>query len=140
MAEQRDMLGGATPDDLAQADLSELPAHKWAPTLAEIYDANVEAFRNAGYEEIAERLAGIGVGATAFQVGGRVVYIPRGDRLKQALRDNAMHAAWQRHGDIQRLARDFDVTEPTAYRVIAEQRRLHIKRTQRELFNKEENE
>lgn len=127
------MLPGATTDDLAQADLSELPASKWAPTLAEIFDANVEAFKRAGFEELAEKLAGIGVGATAFQVGGRVVYIPRGDRLKLALRDNEMHAQWQRHGDIQRLARDFDVTEPTAYRVVAEQRKLHIKRTQREL-------
>lgn len=128
------MLSPATSADaLDGASLTELPKDKWPPLLAEIFDANVDAFRRAGHGDDAERLAGIGVGATAFQVGGRVVYIPRGDRLKIALRDMAMHAQWDRHGDVQRVAREFNVTEPTAYRVIAEQYKLRIKKTQREL-------
>lgn len=116
---------GVPDDALSDADLTNVPAHKWAPTLAEMYDANVAGFLHAGYDEsLSVKLAGIGVRATAFQLGGRVVYIPRGDRLKLAVRDNEMYAAWQKHGDIQKLAEDFKVTEPTAYRIIAGQRKV----------------
>lgn len=115
--------------DSAQLDaeaLSTLPRHKWAAATAEMFDNLAAAFRRAGYAlEDASKLASIGISAISFALGGRVFYLPRGDTMKLALRDNAMFSAWRQHGDIPRLASDFGVTTPTAYRVIAQQRKLH---------------
>lgn len=138
--EQHDLLGGDLRDlDLSRLDITKLPEDVWPRTLARVFDANEAAFLRAGYgEEAAARLAGISVGATAFEIGGAPTYFPRGDKLKAAVRDNQVWSSWRRHGNVARVMQEYRLTKTTAYRVIEEQQKLYIERTQHKLPFKEE--
>lgn len=137
MTDQADMLPGAEdPRSLIGRDLGDIAQHKWAPLLAEIYDSVEAAFRRGGHDEAgAAKLASTAVAAVAFSIGGRVVYIPRGDRLKTALRDNEIHSRWQRGAVPEQLAEEYEVSVIQLYRIIAEQRKLHLAKTQGRLFD-----
>ena len=125
--------------DLSRHDLSTIPDDIWPRTLARVFDANEAAFLRAGYSPIeAAKLAGISVGSTAFEIGGEPTYFPRGDKLKVAIRDNQAWSSWRRHGNMHRVMKDFRMTSTTAYRVIEEQHKLYIERTQHKLPFKEE--
>lgn len=130
-----DLMPDPTNEDLANVDLSGVPEEKWAKTLTECYDAVVSEFKRGGIEDAeAERLAQMAIGAVAFQIGGKAVYFPRGDSLKIALRDAAVHAYWIRNPDsIEAIAEKFSLTVPTAYRVIQNQRRLYVRKHQGQL-------
>lgn len=138
MAEQSDLLGrdAANEADALGAGLGDVAEHKWAPLLAELFDAIESAYRRQGQgEDQAASLAAVAVAAVAFAVGGKVVYIPRGDRLKKALRDNEIHSRWQRGATPEQLAEHYQVSVIHAYRIIDQQRRLHLAKTQGRLFD-----
>ena len=106
-----------------------------------------------GMAEIAETIIGelhrLGI-ANARQVGCQVAmslcrergesywYLPRGAGLSRALRDLAM---WHEHdgtvsgaNGIEALARRHGLTEISVWRILAQQRALHVKKVQGELF------
>lgn len=67
--------------------------------------------------------------------GGRVCYIPTGERLKQAVRDNRLFLDYQvSNGDISALAKKYDLTDSHVYFIIREQLAFHRKRYQPDLF------
>ena len=61
-------------------------------------------------------------------MGGAVVYIPRGDKLRRALRDAEIFRGWRdQNTRPDALARKFDLSSQAVYDIIARQRVLHRK-------------
>lgn len=61
-------------------------------------------------------------------MGGSVVYIPRGDTLRRALRDAEIFREWrEKNVRADELARKFDLSSQAIYDIIARQRVLHRK-------------
>ena len=59
-------------------------------------------------------------------MGGAVVYIPRGDKLRRALRDAEIFREWRdKNVRPDALARKFDLSSQAVYDIIARQRVLH---------------
>ncbi|MCS5516188.1 hypothetical protein NWF32_17110 [Pseudomonas qingdaonensis] len=84
------------------------------------------------------QLARAVVFAICETMGGSVVYIPRGDTLRKALRDAEIFRAWRENNTRpDELARKFDLASQTVYDIIARQRELH-RRAEPDLFGYEE--
>lgn len=61
----------------------------------------------------------------ADTLGGSVIYLPRGENLKRALRDAALYRDWHERGaSPHELARQYRVAVQTAYAIIARQRAI----------------
>jgi Mor family transcriptional regulator len=71
--------------------------------------------------------------------GGRVCYIPCGEKLKQAIRDNRIFLDYQvSDGNIAPLAKKYNLTDSHVYSIIREQLALHRKRYQPDMFERKE--
>lgn len=67
-------------------------------------------------------------------MGGSVVYIPRGDTLRRALRNAEIFREWRENNSrVDELARKFDLSSQALYDIIARQRELH-RRSEPDLF------
>lgn len=117
-------------------EAANLPEDRWAPQLTELV-AYIEALfqRLRMAPEAAFKLAREVVMEMAHAFGGRTVYLPRGDRLKIALRDAEI---WRRYTgkpeQIEQFARELGVTTIHVYAILAKQRKLHLGRLQGSLF------
>lgn len=108
--------------------------NKWPKSLAELCDVLThELLRNKHDESDAAALASKLAGALAHYMGGRAVYLPTGDTLFQALRNNALYNDWKGR-NIDELSRKYGLSNPQVYAVIKEQRALHRTRHQPDLF------
>jgi Mor family transcriptional regulator len=108
--------------------------HAWPKTLIELAEVFTAHFAERGLaDEEAKREARSLVLTLAQYFGGRMWYVPRGDTLRNALRDLEI---WHRFDgrNAQALAAEFRLSFVHVYRVIAEQRRLHREKTQHKLF------
>lgn len=137
MTEQRGLLGmpeGADALDMIERGAEDQPAHRWAPMLASMVAVLENTYGRLGLEkEQAAKLATAGVLAQAEYVGGRMFYLPRGDRLRRALRDaEIFHRANGRN--IQILAAEFGITDIQVYRICKQQRNLLLAKVQGRLF------
>lgn len=134
MSDQPDMIGmPGDVESLLGRDLSDVPEGKWAPLLANMVSVLEARFLRQGMTaDQAFNQARDSVLATAEYFGGRMIYLPRGDRLKLALRDaEIFHRA--NANNIKTLATEFEVTDIQIYRIIRQQRALHISKVQRRL-------
>ncbi|MBN9795675.1 positive regulator of late transcription, partial [Pseudonocardia sp. TMWB2A] len=75
--------------------------------------------------------------ALAEYMGGRSLYIPRGDALKIAIRDAEIFRVANRR-NIRQLSRRHNVSERHIWRILNRQQRLHVRKLQPDLFNKPE--
>ncbi|MGL4224966.1 MAG: Mor transcription activator family protein [Vibrio sp.] len=66
-------------------------------------------------------------------LGGMQVYVPKGERLRKHIRNMEIYYRFNGR-NIRELSRQYEQTEQNIYRIIAEQKRLHIKRKQPDLF------
>ncbi|AXF76830.1 transcriptional regulator [Erwinia tracheiphila] len=109
---------------------------RWPQLLADMVDLFCAELQRQGYDEVAARLsAGKLVGALANYYGGRAVYLPTGDALRAALRDNQLFDEWSRsRGNVDVLAKKHTLTHSTVYAILRQQLALHRKRYQRDLF------
>ena len=133
MSNQGDLVGmpeGQEARDLIERGAEDLPEDRWAPMLASMVAVLTTTYRRLGLEdEKAAKLAIAGVLAQAEYVGGRMFYLPRGERLRLALRDaEIFHRA--RSGNIQALAAEFGVTDIQVYRICRQQKKLHLAKVQ----------
>ena len=120
-------------DQMGQIPTPELKA-KWPKSLAELCDVLAhELVRQKHAQPEAGLLAGKLAAALAHYMGGRAVYLPTGDTLFQALRNNAIFNEWKGN-NIDDLSRKYGLSNPQIYAVIAEQRVLHRKRHQPDMF------
>lgn len=67
-------------------------------------------------------------------LGGMQVYVPKGERLRKHIRNMEIYYRFNGQ-NVRELARQFEQTEQSIYRILAEQKRLHIKRKQPDLFD-----
>ncbi|AKO30289.1 transcriptional regulator [[Haemophilus] ducreyi] len=65
-------------------------------------------------------------------LGGRAIYLPRGDRLKEALRDYAIYDEFDGK-NVQQLSERYGLCVPQIYAIIRKQRKLIRSRHQPEL-------
>lgn len=121
-------------------EAASLPESAWAPQLTELV-AFLEALfkrRRMDAEEAFE-LAREVVMEQAHAFGGRTMYLPRGDKLKVALRDAKL---WRRYSgkpeQIEQFARELGLTTIHVYTIMAKQRKLHLGRLQGSLFPEED--
>lgn len=137
MIDERDMFG--LPEGDAQReqllDQAEDPSgKKWPKTLAEYVQVLEALYKRKGMTaEQAFRLAADSVLELAEQRGGRVEYLPSGDRLRTALK----HAEIFRRakaGNYEELALQFDILPHQVYRIVREQKALHLAKIQGSLF------
>lgn len=137
--EAADLFG--LPEDPAEcqrliAEAAELPEDRWAPQLTELV-AFLEALfkRRKMTPEAAFAMACEVVMELSLAFGGRSQYLPRGDRLRIALRDAEL---WRRYRgqprQIEQFARELGVTTIHVYALLAKQRALHLGRLQGSLF------
>lgn len=113
--------------------------HRWEGTLKEMVEIAETELRSR-VKDAAEvpELARAVVFAICDTMGGSVIYLPRGDALKKAIRDAAIFRDW-RENNIQPvdLVRKYRLASPTIYDIIARQRALH-RRSEPDLFGFDE--
>lgn len=129
--------------DLGEVDMADVlangefaaPADKWPQTLAEMVDVLVDDFERSGQESDAaiEHAQHIVMLLAEYQ-GGRPIYMPRGDRLRQALRDRSIYLM-HRGDNVEQLADRFGLTVRHIQRVYCEQRAIQIRKRQGRLFD-----
>ncbi|MEQ5119517.1 Mor transcription activator family protein [Morganella morganii] len=122
-------------DQLDNIPETELQS-RWPQLLADIVDLFSAELARQGYDAPAARLsAGKLAGSLAHYYGGRAVYLPTGDALKAALRDNQLFLDWTlAKQDVDGLARKYSLTNSTVYAILRQQMILHRKRYQPDLF------
>ncbi|WP_145538191.1 Mor transcription activator family protein [Yersinia alsatica] len=123
-------------DRMDDIPLGELHA-RWPQLLADLIDLFSVELQRQGYDEIAARLTTSKLaGVLAHYFGGRAVYLPTGEALKAALRDNKLFNEWSiSKGNVDCLARKYALTNSTVYAILRQQLALHRKRYQAELFD-----
>lgn len=109
-------------------------AYRWPGLLVEMIDVLGDRYVRSGMDKgEAASLARLAITALAQHFGGRPFYLPRGDRLKRALRDAQI---WDEFtGDnVFELAERHRLTPKQIYEILAEQRKWHRARVQTRLF------
>lgn len=125
------------PDDSDSLDPAKVLAHmgdpavllRWEGTLKEMVEiAEAELRAKLGERTDVPEIARFVVFAICDVMGGSVVYLPRGEALKKAMRDASIFRDW-RDNNIQpsELVRKYRLASPTIYDIIARQRALHRK-------------
>jgi Mor family transcriptional regulator len=130
---ERDLLGfdGDALDLIQRADVEET---QWAPLLVDMLRVLTALKKRQGMPEADAYADAQGsVLALAEYFGGRMVYLPKGDRLKIALRDAEI---WRRFTgrNVQELASEYQVSEIHMYALLRKQRQLHQRKLQGRLF------
>jgi Mor family transcriptional regulator len=113
------------------------PMHQWPPLLADLFAVLMAYNRRNGMDE-----AGAAVDARdrcvllADYFGGRMVYMPTGEKLHQALRDALIWTEFKGNNQLA-LSQKYQLTITRVYQILAEQRALLVKERQGRLFNEE---
>lgn len=105
---------------------------RWPSTLqslCELMRVTLEGNNVADAIAVSEALAT----TLSTYLGGRDMYIPNGERLKDALRDIRIWREFKGN-NLEVLARDYGLTERRVSQIIAEQRAAFVARKQRRLF------
>lgn len=136
MSDQTDLLGlpadAERHDPIHKGDLADVPSKKWAPLLADLLRVQETLFKRRGMaNQEAFEVACAVVIATADYIGGRAAYIPRGDRLRAALRDAKMWREYDGNpATVERLAAEHKLTTIRVYAILKQQRALNVGRRQ----------
>lgn len=125
--------------DKALSRLDQLPdddgavKKAWPKFLRELMTVLTDELKRNGHsKEDALKLAQKLVARQAHHLGGRMVYIPRDERLKQALRDMEIYDNYN-GGNSRDLAERYDLTQQRICNIVKEQHGLFRKRNQPEL-------
>lgn len=124
---------GTLLDQVDELPMGEL-THRWPERMAELFNVlQSELARNGVDEEGSLRLAAKCSGAIAWYLGGRATYLPTGETLKAALRDNLIFAEFNGR-NIEQLSRKHGLSHPAIYKIVARQRSLLAHRLQPDMF------
>lgn len=109
--------------------------HNWPRTLVNMADVATAAIAATppALREDARTVAERVVVAIAHFIGGRPMYLPRDDRLHVALRNARIWSEFSGN-NVPELAERYRLTPAQLYNILNEQRALHRKRVQPELF------
>lgn len=123
-------------NDIDKLDQSKVLAHmsdpivlaRWEGTLIEmasLAEAKLQEILTDRPDEV-PKIARAVVYSICQTMGGSVVYIPRGDILRRALRNAEIFREWRDNNSrVDELARKFDLSSQAVYDIIARQRELH---------------
>lgn len=145
MSQQQDLLGLPADADERQALADRIGSgdeavseDKWAPLLAELLQVLEARYvrRGIGAREAFD-LARDSVLEIAEHLGGRVAYLPRGDRIRLALRDAEIYRRCNGKNQ-EDLGIEYGLTTIHIYRIYRQQRELNVGRRQRRLAFTEE--
>lgn len=107
---------------------------RWPVRLVEFVDIGVALYNRLGLSEDEARRYSIAfIAELAHWAGGRMFYLPKDKRLRIALRDKQIFDAYPQVG-MDELQRRYELTDVQIWNIIRQQRALHIKRVQRNLF------
>ncbi|TEW31412.1 transcriptional regulator [Histophilus somni] len=107
--------------------------NRWPTTLANIIDVmRTELVRQGLAQDSANKQASKLVGVIAHYFGGQSIYLPTGDKLKEALRNTAIYQDFTGN-NVPELVRKYQLSESHIYAIIREQRALYRRRNQPEL-------
>lgn len=141
VAEEQLELLGAGSEELEQAllTLSSLDdderiefMRRWPSTLqslCELMRITLKEYKVSDSALVAEALAT----TLSSYLGGRDLYIPNGERLKDALRDIRIWREFKGN-NLEQLSRQYGLTERRVSQIVAEQRAAFVARRQRSLF------
>jgi Mor family transcriptional regulator len=132
-------LFGLPDDDETRRQLIEhggedLPETKWAPQLAEnVRVLEARYVRRGMAPKEAFDLAADSVLVLAEHHGGRMFYLPRGDRLRRALRDAEIFRKcnWR---NFDKLAAEYKLSITQIYAIVRQQNKLNLGLIQPGLF------
>jgi Mor family transcriptional regulator len=133
---EHDLLGidGDALDLIQRAADTNVDETQWAPLLVDMLRVLEALNKRCGLPDPAAFAAAqANVLALAEYFGGRMVYLPKGDRLRIALRDAEMWRAFTGK-NVPTLAQEYDISEIHCYAVLKKQRALHQHKLQGRLF------
>ncbi|ECY1177880.1 positive regulator of late transcription [Salmonella enterica] len=120
-------------DHLDNIPVAELEHHwpKFLIALVDVMEAELKR-QNVGTDNrmLARKLAL----SMALYMGGRQYYLPFGEKLVQALRDDLIYSRFNGR-NIETLRREHRLSQTQIYDIIAQQRKLHTRRHQPDLFS-----
>ena len=124
---------GQLVDRMDLIPIDELKA-KWPQSLADLADVMASELKREGVAEPGVKSRKLAL-VLAHYLGGRAYYIPTGEKLKAALRDLEIFERWYQNEPMDSIATHYKLSHPQLYVIIAEQRKLHRKRHQPDLFD-----
>ena len=107
---------------------------KWPQSLADLADVMASELKREGVAEPGVKSRKLAL-VLAHYLGGRAYYIPTGEKLKAALRDLEIFERWYQNEPMDSIATHYKLSHPQLYVIIAEQRKLHRKRHQPDMFD-----
>lgn len=125
--------------DMAQllAHMDNIPApeleSRWPRSLVELIDILEAELTRQGHTEEPRILARKQALALSHYLGGRQYYIPCGNSMMTALRDDLIYCQFNGR-NIEELRRAHKLSQPQIYQIIQRQRQLHTRRRQPDLF------
>lgn len=135
--EQRDLLGDQSFSADLAGHLDKVPVeirNKWPKDLAALCDIYDDELTRLGLDaEMVHRISLTLLMAQANYGGGRMFYIPKGDRLRQAIRNRQIYAAFRGNNHAQ-LAQQYGLTVQRIYDIVREQGAIEKQRVQPGLF------
>ncbi len=136
-ANNLDMFGLDTSQPIA-AHLDDdviIDRRKWPKDLVEMADfIHAELDASDVTDEDKHMLAEKILVALCFRSGGRGFYLPKADAVKTSLLHKRIHDDWEAGVQPAELIKKYDFSEAALYKVIKEQRALHLDRIQPPLF------
>lgn len=136
MVDQADMLPpdkDQDPNSLIGADLSDVPAAKWEKSLVESIEVGEAELVRQGMDPAAafEQASAVVIAIAEYR-GGRLFYWPKGDRLRAAIRDAGLYRRFNGR-NIDALVEESGLNVIHVYRILREQRALHMRKIQPQL-------
>lgn len=134
--EQQDIFGDDTHgNDLSKADVANIDDHRWPKAMAEMIEVLAAAAQRHGLatdQGGAKEMARWVVMTLGQYFGGRQVYLPKGDILRAAIRDNQIWQEFTGHNH-EALGIKYGVSTVWVYKIIEQQRAIHLARVQPQL-------
>lgn len=129
-----DLFPDTAPDNaLDHMEDKEIRA-KWPAALVDMTDVAAAALARDGVDvAIARRQAVTVMRALAIYHGGRKFYLPNGEALDRALRNMRIWDDFNGN-NVDDLARRYRLSDVQIYAILSEQRTLHRRKTQPDLF------
>jgi Uncharacterized conserved protein len=119
------------------AHMEHIPApeleSRWPRSLVELIDILEAELTRQGHTEEPRILARKQALALSHYLGGRQYYIPCGNSMMTALRDDLIYCQFNGR-NIEELRRAHKLSQPQIYQIIQRQRQLHTRRRQPDLF------
>jgi len=107
--------------------------HQWPQMLVALVDVMEAELQRQGVEGDARAMARKLGGALSHYMGGRAYYLPFGVKMMNALRDDLIYCQFNGR-NLEQLRREHHLSQTQIYAIIAQQRLLHTRRRQPDLF------